>query len=439
VKRVARRAIKRTNNSPATNIGQSAQPPNFMKKIQIYFHNHNQSIIAGCAILGIIGSVIWFTYTDIKEKSGQITTLTSEREKLNSQLQAASTQVSDLTGTVSSLKPLYEASKQEVTDLQKQIADLQVDNKSQSEKLISLSQTNAQNDQQITHLNDDISYLYRRINVYQSGLSPAAQSNYREKIARVNDMLRLFRLEPWPISIDGWEIETSYIIMRKEKVKEPELQFRLLSFAAMAYTLYPGFQCHAMADLCSDLCKLMDMAVLTYNKDQTDAYKVALEQLTKADSNIGLKEEQIELAEITRTLRLMGEISDKSYLFLRGTADGTVQSWMRPLEDGYKFSEVERYLVNDDQCEGERIGCWHFSRSDAMTIPNPYTEVQLPNLRADYVADNVASLINSCPKTIPWSAKIKLLDGIEDKKIAESIRVPVRAVAGVIVIGKPIH
>ena len=372
-------------------------------------------------------------YSDIKDKSGQITAL-------NTELRAANVQISELKGTVSSLSPLFEASKQDVTQLRGQVAGLQTENASKSAEIASLSSTKDQNLQQITRLNDDISYLYRRVNVYISGLAPAAQSGYRDKIARVNDILRVFRIEPWSISIDGWDIEVSYIILRKEEdVKEPQLQLRLFSFETMAYTLSEGLHCHAMADLCSDLCKAMDYAVSAYNETESGAHRAAYDKLKQADSHIGLKEEQIEIAEITRLLRLMEEVSDKSYLFLRGTADGTTHSWTRQLEEGYKFGEIERYLVDINQCEGDRIGCWHFSRSNAMAVPNPYTETQLPNLRAAYVNTNISSFMNSCSKAVPWSTKIKILDGIDDKRIAESIRVPVRAVAGVIVIGQQTH
>jgi hypothetical protein len=240
------------------------------------------------------------------------------------------------------------------------------------------------------------------------------------------------------VTIEGWDIKAVYFIDRKSEQVERLSYDDLITFAPTEYTMTSNsgttdILCTKKPALCDDLCDLIQRGVLTYKQEKTDdEYRTEYDKFVMQHKHDGVyyDEDSLRISELAEISRLMTEISEDAHLFLRGTADGQTRTWEHALEKDYKFSEVNRFLL-DAKCA--KRNCWDFGRAEPMQIQDPYNESKLPNLRAEFIRANISSVVGRCRKVFPKEPSIHILDGIDSKDIAD----PSRTVLGLIVIGHP--
>lgn len=419
----------------------------WLSRLEDAFRKHANPVTVIFAILALILTVliaasenrVGFKQDVIDDMNRDIVQLKDEKkratdslEKMNISLMESNESLAKMNVANTQLGQKIQSLQDENKDLNESRRKLETENLTQTSRIQTLESENEKAKAQVTSLSSEVSYLRQRINAYREELAAPGQRDYQTAILRTNELLRNFQLVPWPISISGWDIEASYIIKRTA-AEGDRLPFELISFEPTKYTLDSGFQCLKMADLCSELCSLIDKAVLAYNNEASASYRAAYERLMNKEYQLDLGSERAIIAELSVLARVMREVSDSSHLFLRGTADGQEQSWSRPLIDEYMFETIDRFIENRNQCAGSRIDCWEFSDSQAMTVTNPYNEQHLPNLRARYIEANTVSILGSCRSSSTPLSNIRVLEGIDNENIAGRSR----SVLGLIIIGRP--
>ena len=94
------------------------------------------------------------------------------------------------------------------------------------------------------------------------------------------------------------------------------------------------------------------------------------------------------------------------------------------------FANVDRFIL-DEHCSSSKTVCWEFGAEQFTKVSDPYNEINLPNLRAEYVKYNISSEADECQSAFSNKPSIRILDGIDTQDIAG----PSRTVLGWIIIG----
>jgi hypothetical protein len=179
--------------------------------------------------------------------------------------------------------------------------------------------------------------LLRQVNIYGDALKLPLNMQYAISIERIKSILQTLTISSaHPIKIAGWDIQEVYSIGRPS-IRGASLSTDLISFAPTAYTIPNGIDCMKARSVCDDLCKLVELAVLTFKQQKTvEEYKVAYDNFVVRHKPDGVywDEDVMAVMELTVLARIMREISDDAHLFLRGTADGEKQEWKQPLVKG---------------------------------------------------------------------------------------------------------
>ncbi len=286
-------------------------------------------------------------------------------------------------------------------------------------------------------LTAEVGRLEAQLVAYISALASQMSPYLFEDLPFLNSGLQNFELSSWPITIEGWQVDAAYIIRRKNHIGEEVSQFDLLGFEEYEYTLNSGFYCSAVPQLCSELCELMGEAASSLRMQQASEYEQVM--LRIGTMEFGLEYEQSQLAELATIFRLFNSYSENTHLFLRGFADGQDRQWSRVLSDEFAPDRIQYLALDVDRCTGPFESCMRFDGSDFsdMQIGDTYSSIELPNLRASYVAENVRSVIESCAD-FRGQPEIFILEGVDDRRLSAGTGMSFRSVRGVIIIGQPI-
>lgn len=290
--------------------------------------------------------------------------------------------------------------------------------------------------ERLNTLSYQVVILRNQIAAYQSVLSEQVEDDYSKKIRRLNDGLQLFHLVRWPIRIDGWTIDASYIIMRRVDLLDDQLPYGLVAFEPHEYVLKEAFQCLDHTELCADICSLIDEAATRYAGEASREYKRILSRIgTKED---GKTYEQAIVAELGAIFRSIKTVDNRTHLLLRGLADGQPSGWSRPLSAEYRIDRIPYFGVDQQACRTSNLDCWEFSDREVQTITDEYSHTELPNLRASYLKENITSVLRGCSSGA-GASDVGLLNGIDDLRLSEAASADVKTVIGIIVIGENVR
>nr|WP_319514372.1 hypothetical protein [uncultured Cohaesibacter sp.] len=286
---------------------------------------------------------------------------------------------------------------------------------------------------ELKQLRYTVSILSKQILSYRRTLSSQVSDDYSDEIHKINQNLRFFEIIRWPIKISGWKIDAAFLITRQEDSGMEFLPHSLLLFEPYRYMLQDGFKCTEQAELCSEVCNLIDKAALTFLDETGSEYHKALSLLGTMED--GKSFEQAALAEISSIYRVIHSISDNTHLFFRGTAGTQSEQWDQPLDERFYYDRVDYLSLDISTCNKSDAECWRFDKEQMMLISDPYSAKHLANLRARYLEKNVEDLLQSCNSNTSLT-KIGILEGINNSHLAESANEKMRTVMGVILIGK---
>jgi hypothetical protein len=117
----------------------------------------------------------------------------------------------------------------------------------------------------------------------------------------------------------------------------------------------------------------------------------------------------VELASVIR--KMVGLKAKRIEILIRGFADGQTHPWQERLQDGYPYNKVLVY----EPLEAWRVNWFDYVRAeDPVGIPNPYTNDDLPDLRARFVREEIIErLLKDCEFSA--ETEVHILKGRADK------------------------